>query len=80
MKTMDFNTYALRAMLSNSSQAETSRKLKAAAALAAAKMGHAVHQACPECGSSGPHDSNGDRLDPQALCGCGHLFNVTGEI
>jgi len=36
-----------------------------------------VRMECPECGHAGPHDGNGDVLDPQALCaGCGSVFNV----
>lgn len=34
---------------------------------------------CPECGDKGPHDHNGDRLDPQFCCSaCGMHFNDPG--
>lgn len=35
---------------------------------------------CPDCGSRGPHDMNGDARDPQALCcRCGHTINLVSD-
>lgn len=34
---------------------------------------------CPECGSEGPHDHNGDRRDPSWSCAaCGLCFDDVG--
>jgi hypothetical protein len=61
----------------NTNIKQTTAAAKRVSAWMAAKQGRAVHIECPECDHQGPHDSNGDRLDPQALCtGCGMVFNV----
>lgn len=32
---------------------------------------------CPECSSHGPHDFNGDNVDPSFLCNsCGYSFDL----
>lgn len=42
-----------------------------------AKLGGSVKLECPECGSMGPHDTNGDRQEPTMLCeACGNQFDV----
>lgn len=34
---------------------------------------------CPDCGDEGPHDHNGDRLDPTFCCNaCGMHFSDEG--
>lgn len=43
------------------------------------KSGLSITVPCPECGSKGPHDTNGDRLDPTTLCAkpsCGYQWEV----
>ncbi len=45
-----------------------------------AKQGLDVRMACPDCGDAGPHETNGDKLDPAFCCaGCGMHHDVRAD-
>lgn len=64
-------------MARTASSRSSSGSLKNALTIAGARIGQPVRLSCPECNDAGPHDVNGDREEPTALCcNCGFSFDV----
>ncbi len=70
----DLNLAAARIMLAPISAAAQQSQLGALAKAARARL--TSTQPCPACESEGPHEHNGDALDPTLLCvSCGETFD-----